>query len=375
MANASGFARDLILTAEQIFNGSNPETKITSPGFLRMLVDLPKPNIISTSMRNTQGHVRDIKLKWRPRSRPGSSQDEYTCDADDIRLYNEAYITASMFKQKAIIFDFEILSKFEDEATALRNAPGIPGRLGGFMNEVWASIAGEMNALIADIDIDLLAKMDLNWGVNATNNVNTGLTINFDNDGTVNDLTQGMTGVIASAQINEVDINNTVIVGSGLINNYHIQNHLRKAIGANQSGLNTSLLGMPQFYNDYYAASAWGANEFGVFDKNAIKFLDLNINQGFRALDMGTSIFFNMPFPITDSEGNTFSMNFDVQVKFIDCPTTIDNGYGDPIPVGPGMVVYIRKSYDLFVEPGGMYSFGDRVFQNNGTLKFTATNS
>ena len=81
-----------------------------------------------------------------------------------------------------------------------------------------------------------------------------------------------------------------------------------------------------------------------------------------------------MPMMLTTSAGTTFQMNFDVQIKTVDCPTVIDNRYSDPITVGPGYIVYIRKPFDIFVQPGNTYGATDRLAGNNGTLKYIATN-
>ena len=377
MGTTSGFARDLMLTSQAVFKGSNPETKITAPGFLQMCVDAGKTQIISSQKDQSSGLVRDIKLKYRQRSTAGNSSSSYTCDADNFRLWNEAYITQSLFRQIAINFDFDTVAKLEAEAIVKRAAPGQPANtdpLDGVMAVVWDAIASEMNGMLADMDTDLLTKMNLNWGYNATNNLNTAKTVNFPLATTTNSLVAGMTGLLHDAQMNEMDINNCAIVGNGFVSNYYIQNVLKGAIGLSAAGLNTASLGMPKFYQDFYTVSNWGANEFGLIDTQALQFLDLNVNQGFKATELGTSVYFMMPMMLTTSAGTTFQMNFDVQIKTVDCPTVIDNRYSDPITVGPGYIVYIRKPFDIFVQPGNTYGATDRLAGNNGTLKYIATN-
>lgn len=375
MATTSGFARDLMLTSEQVFKGANPETKITAPGFLQMCSDAAKPQIISAQKDQSTGLVRDIKLKYRSRATAGNSSNTYSCDADNFRLWNETYVTQSLFRQIAINFDFDTVAKLEAEAIQMRNAPGAPASLGGIMNVVWDAIASEMNGLLADMNIDLLTKMNLNWGYNATTGLNTAKTLNFPLATTTNDLTAGITGLLYDAQYNEIDINSCAVVGNGFIANYYIQNILKGAISTAQNGLNSSMLGMPKFYQDYYTVSNWGANKFGLVDMQALQFLDLNVNQGFKATTLGTSTYFMMPIQLMTSAGTPFTMNFDVQIKTIDCPTSINNRYGSPITVGPGYIVYIRKPFDIFVQPGNTYGATDRLAGNNGTLKYTATNS
>lgn len=375
MANASGYARDLLLAASMIFKGANPETKITPPGALRACLDASKPQILSNMMDEATGHVKDIKMKFRPRSKPGTTSSSYSCNADEMRAYEEASITSSLFRQKAIYFRYDTLAKFSAEATVLRNAKGIPPRLGGFFNEVWSTLASEANGLFADIDIDVLTKLALSFGVNQTTGLNTAKTVNFPLSTTTNDMTTGMTGITADIQANEMNMDRVGIIGSGLINNYYIQNVYKNIKSADASGVNTAAFNMPKYYNDPYAASSLGANNFAIVDMEALQFLDLNTNQGFQADDFGTSVFFTMPLPIVDSDGNTTVMNFDVQVKFYDCPTTLVDSYGVSKSIGKGIVVFLRKAFDIYVPPGAMYTFGDRIFQNNGTLLYHATNS
>ena len=111
MGTTSGFARDLMLTSQAVFKGANPETKITAPGFLQLCSDAGKPQIISSQKDQASGLVRDIKLKYRPRATAGNSSATYSCEADNFRLWNETYVTQSLFRQIAINFDFDTVSR------------------------------------------------------------------------------------------------------------------------------------------------------------------------------------------------------------------------------------------------------------------------
>lgn len=372
MATTNGFARDLLLTAQQVFKGSAPDTKITAPEFLRLCLDASQAQIISSAKNPVSGHVKDIKLKYRPRSTRGNSSDSFSCDADTARSYSEATITQSLFRQIAVHFSFDTIARFEEEASQLRQMQGVPARLGGIMNEVYATLSSEMNGLLGSIDYDLLTKLNASWGINASTGLNTATTVNFNDDGTVNLFSEGMTKLLYDISYNEMDVNNVGIVGNGHIASYYLQ---KNAIGANQSGLNAAALGYPAFYNDFYSVSAWGANKFGIVDKSSLQFLDLNANQGFKIFDYGTSVYFMMPMLITASNGQSLTMNFDVQVKFIDCPTSIDDRYGNPQTLQPGMIVFVRKPFDIFLPPSTAYAADDRLSGNNGTLLYTATNS
>lgn len=377
MASTSGFARNLLISANAVLDGANPETKITSPGFLELLIEKASGAEVSNMKQAPSGHCKDITFRYRQRGVPGEATDSLSCDSNNFPLYNEATITQSLFKQISMNFDFATICKFEEEASKYvsTNTGNAPAQFSGFMKIVWDAIYSKMNAIVGAMDEDLLAKMALNFGYNATNSLNSAKTINFPLATTTNDLTTGMTGLLSDVLANEMDLNNTALVGSGLMINYWIQNVLKNAKGVDAAGLNTGSLGMASFYPDYYAASAWGSNKFAIIDPRALTFLDLNVYQGFRATHLDDSWFFKMPFVITTSTGKTFTMNFDVQVQEHACAENITDGYGQPLSVGPGITVFIRKAFDLFVIPGNAYGATDRLVGNNGTLLYTATNS
>ena len=103
--------------------------------------------------------------------------------------------------------------------------------------------------------------------------------------------------------------------------------------------------------------------------------------QGLRissfGMRIGTSQLFTMEWPLIDSLGQPMAsgFEFDVQVREIDCPTTIDPGYGDPISVGRGYVFDIMSSYAQVNIPDDAYGAADPLFQNNGTYRYVATNT
>lgn len=377
MGNTSGFARDLLITAPMIWDGANPGTKITSPGFLEMLIEKASGAMVSNAKQTPSGHYRDIVLRTRARGVPDEATDTLSCDASNAPLYQETTITQSLFKQISLNFDLATIPKFEEEASKYisTNTGNAPAQFPGWMKFVWDAIYSKMNAMVGAMDQDLLAKQLLNFGVNQTTGVNTATTINLTLATTTNPLNEGITGLMGQAVANEFDWQNSAFVGSGLMYNYWVQNVLKSAKGVDAAGLNTQSLGLPPFYNDQYAASTWGANKFAVIDPRAVNFIDLNVYKGFRAVHLDDSWYFSMPFQITTSSGKTFTLDFDVQVQEHSCAETIVDGYGQNLTVGPGITVFIRKAFDIFNIPVAAYSITDRLYRNNGTLLYTATNA
>ena len=65
---------------------------------------------------------------------------------------------------------------------------------------------------------------------------------------------------------------------------------------------------------------------------------------------------------------------FDVQLRYIDCPTEIDVA-GEPQTVGRGWQVIVSKNVGLWVQPTTAYASGDELEGTNGTLKYFFSNN
>jgi hypothetical protein len=251
-----------------------------------------------------------------------------------------------------------------------------PDNFQGMLLEIYDTIIEECRGLIADINNDLLTAQSAAFGVNAVTGTNAAVTVNFTLSTATNPLTDGFTKLIDQAQQNEFNIQDAMLVGSGLINAYMIQ-HMYGSKGLAQNGLNTAALAMGKnYFFDIDAANAWGANKFGVFDKGSVQFLDVNRFTGFKAGVRPGSIFFNAPLPLADAFGDPSisKMNFDFQIRYIDCPQSVEID-GTPTDVGRGWIVTIGKSFHQVNLPSDLYKTGDRLEGNNGTLLYTASNS
>ena len=65
---------------------------------------------------------------------------------------------------------------------------------------------------------------------------------------------------------------------------------------------------------------------------------------------------------------------FDLQLKYIDCPTTVTvNGVNTT--VNRGWEVIISKEFALWVQPTDAYAASDELAGSNGTLKYFVTNA
>lgn len=371
-----GFAPYLLKHSKAVFQGIAPSTKITPMGYTRMLVENTKANIVSTGIDDGSGHIKDLKIKYRTRLPKGKSQDTDNCDIDARPAYAEQTIESTMFRKYAIMLEDETIAKYENEASRLLAPDGTSLKgVTPLMSELWEVIMETINGLLGDINDDLVTKQVTNFGVNQTNGLATAKTVNFALSTATNPLTAGMTMLMADARANEFNLNNCVIVGSGLIDNYYIQ-QLAKAVGAGDNGINQSQLALPKFYHDFECASGWGTNQFGIFEKNAVQLIDINRYTGFKAGNKGSDFFGTLTVPVLDAQGNMMPFTFDIQLTYIKCPTElVIGGYGDPQTVNRGWALIISKSFDSFNIPSDAYHADDRLYGNNGTLRYVATNA
>jgi len=367
---ANGFMPHLLMHSKQVFGEATPGMKITPPGFLKMLLNNSRPQITSRGIDDGSGHIRELRIKYRTRVPAGKTSTSDNCDVDAFPSYLEDTIAATLFRKYALMIEDETIAQYERDASA-SVAVGRPAT--SLMVDQWNAIIEAANGLFADINDDLLVKQNLNWGVNVVSGNNTATTVNFDLNAAQNDLNSGMTLVMAEAMENEINMGNTFVVGSGLVNNYFLQ---QAAKGVANSGLDTSRLAMPPFFFDPGTSSAWNVNEFGVFERNAAQLVNINRFDGFKGGNKGGTLFGTITLPVIDSlgSGDLSSFTFDYQWKYNDCPTEIEfEGY--PRTQNRGWVLILSASYDLYNIPANAYDATDRLAGNNGSLLYEATNA
>jgi hypothetical protein len=372
-----GLAQALLITSREAFRGAAPIDKVTTPGFLQYLLGNNKPRIISVGKDDGSGYMRDVKIRYRTRGVPGKTVTDDDCSVQVKPVYAETSVPATSFRALGLAFEDDQIATFERDALAQVSA-GTP-QMTGIMKDIWEGITEQLNGFFADINNDLLAAQVANFGVNIVPGNNAARTVNFELSTANNTLDAGMTRVMADAMANEMKLNGSTIVGSGLVNNYYLQ---QVAKGNAQNGVNTSQLALPSFYFDPYAQTAWGANQFGLFEKDAVQFVNTCRFRGAKAGLKGGDFFMTLKFPITDSlgQGSLGDFEFDVQLTYRTCPGevqigTFEAGVNEPVLLQRGWNIILMSSYQSVNIPAASYAATDRLFGNNGTYRYTATNA
>lgn len=367
---ALGFLPYLLMLQKQVYAGTAPSSKLTPPGYLKMLLANATPNIVSSNIADGSGHIRDVKIKYRQRVPTGQSVTTDDCTIQAKPVYSEATIPALSFRKYGIFLDYQSIAKYEKEASATV-ALGMPAPPQGIMMEIYNAMLEAANGLLGDVNADLLQAQAVAFGKNVTNGLNTPKTINFPLATTSNPLNAGLTMLMSDVMENEIRQNNFLIVGSGLINNVYLQQSLNttNSKDANYPG------SVPPFYWDPAVTTKFGANQFGVFEKNAVQFVNINKFDGFIGGDKMSTFLFTLQLPLIDSLGGTelASFKFDAQLRHIDCPSEVNIG-GVPTTVDRGWVLDLMCNYGQFNIAADAYAAGDRLTGNNGTLRYTATN-
>lgn len=367
-----GLANALLISSREAFRGAAPITKLTTPGFLQYLLANNKPNIISTAKDDGSGYLRDVKIRYRTRGVPGKSTTTDDCTVQARPAYKELVVPSTSYRAFGLIFEDDEIAKFEQDALA-QISVGNPV-MTNLMKDIYEAIIEQANGLFADIDNDLLALQAANFGMNVVTASNAAKTVNFPLNTTNNSLASGMLDVMSDAMANEIRLAGASVVGSGLINNYYLQ---QAAKGTDQAGVDTSRLALPNFYYDPYAQAALGANQFGLFEKDAVQFVNTCRFRGAKSGQKGSDFFMTLKLPITDSlgQGNLSAFEFDVQLTYRTCPGEVIINGGAPVQIGRGWNVILSASYQTVNIPSDSYEATDRLYQVNGTFRYAATNA
>lgn len=371
-----GIAQALLISSREAFKDASPMEKITPYGYMQYLLNNSKPNVLNSGIDDGSGYIRDVKLRYMQRGVMGKSVTEDNCSVQTRTAYIDASLPTTMFRALGIAFDNDQIAGFEKDALSVlqKGTPATP-----LMKEVWDALINQANGFFGDINDDLLTIQSANFGKNVTTGLNTAKNINFALDGTQNDLNQGMTQILADAMVNESKLQGSTIVGSGIILNYSLQ---QQAKGLDQSGVNTRLLQLPSFLFDPYTDPAWGANNFGLFQRDAVQLINVCRFRGAKAGLLGGDYFFTLKLPIQDSvgQGTYKDFEFDVQLTYRKCVEQVQIGTFDadtnpPVTLQRGWNIILMSSFNQVNIPIDSYATGDRLTGNNGTYLYHATNT
>jgi len=369
---ALGYCPAILEHMKYVIGENAPETKITPSGFLKVLLEKgaqASPMGDPLTLSNEAGHIKDLRLKYYTRTEGSQISEIDNCDINLVPEYSEITIDSVATAKFGMHFSDETIARYCDEASRSVVLGGAPTP---FMQEHLAGLMASMNGFVTAINSGLTSSVV--WGVNAVTGNNTAVTVNFNQDLTVDDFTEGWTKVLNDYAFNE-GMGRPIVVGSGLVNAAAIQ--ARNGLMTNYAQMNNNAgFGAFDYYHDIISASTWGANQFGVFQPGTFGLVQINKYTGFRAGQKGTSWFWNMPIPMDmpGAEGLLPLFNIDFQMKYLDCPTTVIVGE-EEVTYQRGWSLIMSKEYALWQVPNDAYQATDRLTGVNGAFRYTATNA
>lgn len=349
---------------------ATPQYKLELTGFTNLLLNQDRPEVLR--LNNVAGHQETVQIRYKQRYLMAHTftDEADVCSNALIEPRKETSVSLSSFRAIPLYLEDETVARYENDASKTI-MQGLPAT--AFMNEMMEEIYRATSALLQGVNNDLLTTLSTKIGKNRVTGNNASKTINLDKDGTKNLLTEGMTEVDSDFMINLMSGKNQM-VGSGLLNNYFLQQYAKSY---NQAGINTAIeAGNRDWYYDQQAATILGANQFLSIEKNAVQMVEYLQYTGFKAgIKPGGSTFGILPLPIFMGQ-NVKPVMFDFQLKYYDCPTVLTDGYyGTSITVQKGWNLILSKKSGLFTIPSDAYRAGDAMAGNNGVLRYTATNT
>jgi len=372
---ALGFCPAMLMHMKYVIGENAPENKVTPSGFLRANLERgAQAKLIGDpfSLADDFGHIKDLRLKYYTRTTPAQMATEDNCDTDLVPAYDEITIDSVDTVKFGIHLSDDTVARYCKEATdtvAMGKAPS------AFMRETLAVVLASMNGFVGKIDQTLLSSIV--WGFNQVTGNNTAVSVNFNNDSTTNSFAEGWTKIMSDYAANEGQ-GRPIIFGSGNINSAALQ-AMNPAMTQYAQLNNNAAMGNFDYYFDLHAASILGANQFGVLMPGTFGLVQLDEYKGFREYIntmKGDSYFFNMPVPVNlpGTDGMLGMLNIDFQLRAINCQQDATVGY-ETVTLGRGWNLTMKKNFALWQVPSDAYQAADRLFQNNGALRYTATNT
>jgi len=333
---------------------NDPQLKVSPVGFLRALLENNATTRVTNLAGLQSGQDRTITVRYMNRGLLAQATTIDDCDTPITPAWTSADIGAPYFSKIGMFIADGDLRQYQIEAAQAAAAGTPPTPL---MLAMYESILAKANALIQHIDDTLVTAQAANFGVNVVTGNNAAQLVNF---GTSMNMTDGIVKLLTDAQANEVN-GDLIVVGNGVVTTYDIVNRLKAGVDANGFGrANFSV------YNDNRTVAGWGANQFGVFARGEVGFVDFNKNVGNYAGEKGGSYFFTMPIPIELANGELSALVLDAQLKYEDCPI-----YDDGRKIADrGWKLILSKSYGLYNTPGTAFEVGDPLRGVNGSFRY-----
>lgn len=377
---ANGYCEALLLHLDSIAGQNYPGKKVTPPGFVNMLLQQPnRPTTIQEAYQG--GHRRDVRIKYKVRTTEGQVSTSDTCALDLVPLYKETTASVDNIAQIGLFISDDTVRQYCEEASRTV-AIGQPAS--SMMAEHLDSVLHAFNGIYQKMETVTTTSMASLFGKHVATGTATAVSVNIEQDSTLNDLTTGLTKMLTDFEANEF-CGTPMFVGAlgGLMHSYDVQ--FRNRVMSVGDGFNAQALADAmgfQFFASGRTGTTWGAQHVGMFAPESVHLIERLDNVGSFAGNKGNSTFGTIIDPRVQcwTPNGLSNVQFDFQMKYIDCPEevagSLSSGYiNESNASGRGYFFAIKKRYGLFTTPTDAFDGADRMAGSNGSLRYVISNS
>lgn len=348
-----GYCAALLKGLEDLTGLNDPQMKATPVGFLQAVLDpYNRRGTEVLSIDPGNGHRYKLRVKRLKRGLEDETRTTESCDPTAVPFYDEEIIELSHYRELAVQVEWEELRQYCADASQIVTAGGGNTR---FMNDHLKKLMVRLNGLRRAINSDLLSELSTQFGINVTTGDNLAKPLPLlDSTQHYAKIEQGIQELMFDVENNEM-YGAPLIVGQGLFSRFNTSAQMGCC---NAEGFHWGKMAEHapyRFYLDVQAEAALGQNEIAVFAPGTIQLLTHNRYRGSFAGKHGSSEFGTLPDPYLPG------LRYDVQLKFNDCGP--DRGY----------TAIVGLHYGLHFIPPNAYQPTDRLFGNNGILRYVAT--
>lgn len=365
---ATGFCPYLLKHIKEIAGNNAPGSKMHVAGFLAMTFCCANSTVSPLNDAYQGGHQTSMVVKYRRRPTLSDVQTTDDCAINATPGYLEWNVPSLSHAQYSFHISDDQISRYCQDASRMVSV-GQPATQA--MQEVYDLVVEGANIVLKKINQALVTAMATEFGVNVANGSASGKVININQDGNKVILDNGIVDMMQDLEENEF-CGDPCIVGGGLFAAY---TKAQAMACCSSAGIDTSKVGLPNFFFDKDTQSIWGTNAIGVFAPGSVKFIGRNKFVGsFAGEKPGGSIFTTLPLPVKEfgcADDCLSDLVMDLQLKYYDCRTEVSDG----VFVDRGWQGIISKDYALWVQPDNGYASGDELEGTNGTLKYFIGNS
>ena len=142
----TGLRLPLLLAQRAVFGGdAAPQMKLRPTGYLNYLLNQSKPNLISTTLDDKSGYIKDAKIRFKKRNQaPISTEDN--CEIQALPAYFEQTLPSTSFSRTSVFFEFDLIKQFTEDALKLQTI-GTPAT--SLIMEVMDTIRSNMGGLLS----------------------------------------------------------------------------------------------------------------------------------------------------------------------------------------------------------------------------------